>query len=449
MPKGKHPLPPPPPAPAPALVQPLRPVPPPTATSGDTTAARRKKELERKKDRELARIRDAAEERARNKEAEDRLWLTNQIWNWVGKSLNAESDTDRKREHQTMEEMVAAKGLTDEWVIWKAEEYRRLRYRREKGEITAVQHQVWSWDLQLGTAYLTDGERAAFEAAVQEARPQAAIDHHREPPTSMTDTATTHLQHVVIARRAITEEQVTHALCDTRTRLIEWLDEQGPKSSKAGQNGYVSGLVAADIMHFTRHAQLLLNIEGGLTGMIRRNGHPHGLHWRPSSQDIRVRLKTGRRSRAGQLRQHRAKYNLTQSAYSCSPSDTGSSSDTDNYTRGVASSATDQHGTHSDANQPDSRNGGTSTNASSSSSSSSSSNSSGSTDNRDSTIDSNSNSNAGAAAGPMALQPTPQAPPNKHRASGDGDSEPAKKRQRGAKSRNKRGDARRRGRKEK
>ena len=50
------------------------------------------------------------------------------------------------------------------------------------------------------------------------------------------------------------------------------------KSSKAGQNGYGSGLVAADIMHFTRHAQLLLNIEGGLTGMIRRNGHPHGLH---------------------------------------------------------------------------------------------------------------------------------------------------------------------------
>ena len=39
-------------------------------------------------------------------------------------------------------------------------------------------------------------------------------------------------------------------------------------------------------------------------------------------------------------------------------------------------------------------------------------------------------SNAGAAAGPMALPPTPQAPPNKHRASGDGDSEPAKKKQR-------------------
>ena len=122
-PEGKHPLPPPPPAPAPALAQPPRPVLPLNAASGDTTEARRKK------DRELARTRNAAEERARNKEAEDRLWLTNQIWNWVGKSLNAESNTDRKREHQTMEEMVAAKGLTDEWVIWKAEEYRRLRYR--------------------------------------------------------------------------------------------------------------------------------------------------------------------------------------------------------------------------------------------------------------------------------------------------------------------------------
>ena len=142
--------------------------------------------------------------------------------------------------------------------------------------------------------------------------------------------------------------------------------------------------------------------------MIRRNGHPHGLHWRPSSQDIRVRLKTGRHNRAARPRQ-------------CA---TGSGSDTDNYTHGGASSATDQYGTHSDANQPDSRNGGTSTSACSSSSSSSDS-----TDNSGST--SNSNNNAGDYAGPMALQPTPQAPPNKHKASGDGDNEPAKKKRKG------------------
>ena len=193
----------------------------------------------------------------------------------------------------------------------------------------------------------------------------------------MTDTATTHLQHLVIARRAITEEQVTHALCDTRTRLIEWLDEQGPKSSKAGQNGYVSGLVAADIMHFTRHAQLLLNIEGGLTGMIRRNGHPHGLHWRPSSQDIRVRLKPGRNYVAGRRRSRKGSRAL---------GPVGADSDSsDNYDPAIAtystgtsdddgecdSTTTDLHGTHSDADQPDGRNGNTSTNSSSSSSSSS------------------------------------------------------------------------------
>ena len=48
-----------------------------------------------------------------------------------------------------------------------------------------------------------------------------------------------------------------------------------------------------------------------------------------------------------------------------------------------------------------------------------------------------------APAGPMALPPTPQAPPNKHRASGDGDSEPAKKKPKKGKSKGKSHAARR------
>ena len=42
------------------------------------------------------------------------------------------------------------------------------------------------------------------------------------------------------------------------------------------------------------HARTLHVVEGGLIGLVRRNGHAHGLHWVKSRQAIRVTLRKNR-----------------------------------------------------------------------------------------------------------------------------------------------------------
>ena len=78
---------------------------------------------------------------------------------------------------------------------------------------------------------------------------------------------------------------------------MTWLDDH-PKDRTA-LSGYVAGTTAIERMQLTPHARTLYVVEGGLIGLVRRNGHAHGLHWVQSRQAIRVTLQKNRSKASG------------------------------------------------------------------------------------------------------------------------------------------------------
>ena len=154
---------------------------------------------------------------------------------------------------------------------------------------------MWNWELQLATDHLTAEETAIFAEAVQRIRQEignATADTGDTGKGAHSDTITVSCRCMLAERRCLTAELTEDALRATRAVLMTWLDDH-PKDRTA-LSGYVAGTTATERMQLTPHARTLYVVEGGLIGLVRRNGHAHGLHWVQSRQAIRVTLQKNR-----------------------------------------------------------------------------------------------------------------------------------------------------------
>ena len=74
------------------------------------------------------------------------------------------------------------------------------------------------------------------------------------------------------------------ALVDINKTLLRWLNKQRPSL-----NALVHIMDATHLVAFTPAHRIAVLVEGGLIGMVRRDGHQAGLSWDQSCTSIRVR----------------------------------------------------------------------------------------------------------------------------------------------------------------
>ena len=181
-----------------------------------------------------------------------------------------------------MDTYACSKGWETKWAEWKSDWLLEVINAHEAGECTDLDKREYIYHLQLIPPDKYDSTVEACVLNSREERRQAAKAEQRYCLDIPFRERSAKRQRT--ASQPPSQAAVQAALADVNKTLLKWLNKQQPSL-----NALVHIMDATHLVAFTSAFRIAVLVEGGLAGMVRRDGHQAGLSWDQAHTSIRVR----------------------------------------------------------------------------------------------------------------------------------------------------------------